>query len=352
MSNTDSRTTIPGSFYWILNDLNTHWKDFRYLSRDRQVRRLGGMEFAVYHHLCRWADNATRECRMFQCEISEQMNCSQNSLRAYLRNLEGAKLIRMDRGRVIGRTLHCSPTAFTLLDIDEALQYGRLLSETDPEQLRDPCVNSASQDAKFECQDANSAPQDANFECQGANSSTNIILSKDGNKNSGGDSSRAPQIFSASQQIESSVISQPGTVKAQAGEEGEPPAGFPRAAGMARWCRERLGRAMFPVGLPAEELLATRLTLRPEVRAQLRAAPWPYLVISRQLAFALEDIRPRAPVGRQDPPVPVPDPRRKVNEKPSPSFTDEEWEEYMRIEREVCRQRTERLMMGLKAAVT
>jgi hypothetical protein len=132
---------------------------------------------------------------------------------------------------------------------------------------------------------------------------------------------------------------------------------------MARWCRERLGRAMFPVGLPAEEvapleeglarleelarargqtaeeLLATRLTLRPEVRAQLRAAPWPYLVISRQLAFALEDIRPRAPVGRQDPPVPVPDPRRNHSSGKPEWMSEEEFEYYRRQEQEMIQRR-------------
>jgi len=81
---------------------------------------------------------------------------------------------------------------------------------------------------------------------------------------------------------------------------------FPRMIELARWCRRKLGRPMFPVDMPAEglepfeealdrlegvtracgqtaaEVITTRIWLRPEVQAQLREAAWPYAVIARK----------------------------------------------------------------------
>jgi hypothetical protein len=128
---------------------------------------------------------------------------------------------------------------------------------------------------------------------------------------------------------------------------------FPRTVELARWCRRKMGRPMFPLDIPAEQLepfeealdrlesvtracgqtaeevITTRIWLRPEVQAQLRESVWPYAVIARQLNFALEDFSARAV--RQKDYAPVPS-RRRAREKPE-WMSDEEWAFYEEQER-------------------
>lgn len=129
---------------------------------------------------------------------------------------------------------------------------------------------------------------------------------------------------------------------------------FPRTIELARWCQRKLGRPMFPLEMPAEQLepfeealdrlegvtracgqtaeevITTRIWLRPEVQAQLREAQWPYTVIARQLNFALEDFSARAVRQKDYAPVTT---RRRVREKPS-WMSDEEWAFYESQDRE------------------
>jgi len=123
---------------------------------------------------------------------------------------------------------------------------------------------------------------------------------------------------------------------------------FPRTIELARWCRRKLGRAMFPAemaadqlepfeealdrlegvtracGQTASEVITTRIWLRPEVQAQLREAAWPYAVIARQLNFALEDFAARAVRQKDYAPIAT---RRSAREKPE-WMSDEEWAFY------------------------
>jgi len=123
---------------------------------------------------------------------------------------------------------------------------------------------------------------------------------------------------------------------------------FPRTIELARWCRRKMGRPMFPPDMPveqlepfeealdrlegvtracgqtAEEVITTRIWLRPEVQAQLREAAWPYAVIARQLNFALEDFSARAVRQKDYAPIAT---RRRGNEKPE-WMSDEEWAFY------------------------
>lgn len=132
-----------------------------------------------------------------------------------------------------------------------------------------------------------------------------------------------------------------------------PPAGltFPLTARLDEWCRQKFGKPIFPTnmrdeqcstfeeallkldvcarscGQSAFEVLTTRLMLREEVQRQVRHAAWPYTVISRQMAFALEDYAERAsrrtPVAAS---VAAEEPvaRRRANVKPA-WMSEEEW---------------------------
>ena len=129
---------------------------------------------------------------------------------------------------------------------------------------------------------------------------------------------------------------------------------FPRTIELARWCQRKMGRSMFPQEMPteqlepfeealdrlegvtracgqtAEEVITTRIWLRPEVQAQLREAQWPYTIIARQLNFALEDFSARAVRQKDYTPVAT---RRRAKEKPE-WMSDEEWAFYEGQERE------------------
>lgn len=123
---------------------------------------------------------------------------------------------------------------------------------------------------------------------------------------------------------------------------------FPRAIALAAWCREKVGRPLFPpatnehqleaceealdrldeaaraCGQTAESVLAARVLLRPEVTAQLQQpAVWPYTVISRQLSYALEDFTARA--ARQPHVAAESAPRRDARAKPA-WMSDDEWQ--------------------------
>jgi|GEM_PF-2098673 len=361
----ETRTGIPGPFYWILNEVADAWKEFRYADRNGKARQLGGMEFAIYHLLCRWADNGTRECRRFQCDIGEQFNISPNSLRAYLRNLEGAKLICMARGRIIGHSLTCAPTTFKLLDIKEALRHGESLKGDNPEmpeQPSDPCANSADACANSDGACANSAGERANIDgaCANsagvyANSDTNIILIQDSDKTEEevcrGTRDDTASSFSSS----SSDDNLPEALREERGR-------FPRVGELAAWCGEHFGRAAFPAETAAPELehfeqalarldgllrqhgqtgveaVITRLSLRPEVREQFLAAKNPASVLGRQLNYAVEDFSAR--LGDQPVPVsrlPVVSPAGPKNGKPD-WLSQEKWDLYLEQKRKEAEQ--------------
>ncbi|MHB0938104.1 MAG: helix-turn-helix domain-containing protein [Armatimonadota bacterium] len=131
-----ARHEIPGNFYWALNEVADHWQEFRYPAPDGEAKRLGAGEFAVYHLLCRWANNETRQCKSYQSILCRWLDLSPKTLRRYLRNLEGAKLISTKRGYINLDAGVSVPSAFTLLDIGEALQHGNRLSEESvPEEM-------------------------------------------------------------------------------------------------------------------------------------------------------------------------------------------------------------------------
>lgn len=174
-----------------------------------------------------------------------------------------------------------------------------------------------------------------------ANRNTNIEINKEINTESVRDAHDT--VFSAEDEP------LPRSARGEAGRRR-----FPRTIQLAGWCRRKLGRPMFPTdmtadglepfeealdrlegvtracGQTAEEVITTRIWLRPEVQAQLREAQWPYAVIARQLNFALEDFSARAVRQKDYTPVAT---RRRTREKPE-WMSDEEWAFYEGQERE------------------
>jgi len=174
-----------------------------------------------------------------------------------------------------------------------------------------------------------------------ASRNTNIEINKEINTESGRDA--RDTVFSAEDE------SLPRSARGEVGRRR-----FPRTILLAGWCRRKLGRPMFPTdmaadglepfeealdrlegvtracGQTAEEVITTRIWLRPEVQAQFREAAWPYAVIARQLNFALEDFSARAVRQKDYTPVAT---RRRVKEKPE-WMSDEEWAFYEGQERE------------------
>ena len=321
----DRAHVIPGPFYWALNEVAENWREFRYRDPNGKIKRLSAAESGVYHQLCRWANNETRACHRFIRDLSKELNLTPNTLRGYLRNLEGAKLIAIQHGRFHGDTGVCAPTVFTLLDVEEAVQYGCRLEDGEvPEQSPETGeranaeqmgVNVEGMCSASEQMDANSAGMcsdaeqiDANSEHMGANSATNKRLSKDSGKTEKTVCSGRDDTTSSSPSMELPA----------ALTEAEARRRFPLAAALAEWCRQTLGRSPFPAAMPAAELepfedglarldratqpcgqsaveaLTTRLALRPEVREQLRAARRPAPILARQLNYAVEDFTTRA----------------------------------------------------------
>ncbi|MHB0938646.1 MAG: hypothetical protein ACYDCO_23645 [Armatimonadota bacterium] len=171
---------------------------------------------------------------------------------------------------------------------------------------------------------------------------TNIESNKEIHTESGRDV--RDKVFSAEDEL-----TLPGAARGEVGRRR-----FPRTVELARWCQRKMGRPMFPLEMPAdqlepfeealdrlegvtracgqtaEEVITTRIWLRPEVQAQLREAQWPYTIIARQLNFALEDFSARAVRQKDYTPVAT---RRRVKEKPE-WMSDEEWAFYEGQERE------------------
>jgi len=148
---------------------------------------------------------------------------------------------------------------------------------------------------------------------------------------------------------------------------------FPRTAALAGWCREALGVAVFPAemlplglepyeqalarldgllwqcGQTAVEVLTTRLSLRPEVQAQMRAAKEPAAVLGRQLTYAVEDFTARAlrrgdtvATGLPEPLARLPDPAPWPAEDEKPKWMDDERWAFCLHEREVMQQAREK----------
>ena len=372
-----TKRVIPGGFYWALNEVADAWHEFRYpvlkkiptgeIGKNKQPayryeptgdsKRLGTGEFAVYHLICRWVDNTTRDCHRYLSAMCKRLEITHNTLKTYLRNLEGAKLLGVEWGRVDPETGAPAPTVFALLDVREALDYGRVLSGK---------LSPAAGDGEASAIDGGAEADDTGIsQTESPRSATEQGVSTDDSRgcqpSTGGLSkidannrlSKASSSSASTKRLvqrdarDASVSPEEESLPEPArGEEGR--RRFPRTIGLASWCRCKLGRPMFPVDMPAEglepfeealdrlegvtracgqtaaEVITTRIWLRPEVQAQLREAAWPYAVIARQLNFALEDFSARAV--RQKDYAPVAG-RRRAREKPE-WMSDEEWAFY------------------------
>jgi len=319
----ENKQVIPGPFYWALNEVADAWDEFRYQSLDGEVRWLGAPEAGVYHQLCRGADNTTRECRTYQSLLCKRLHITYPTLRKYLHNLEGARLISVAWGSFDPLTGASAAATFTLLDIEEALRHGRRLSGAsvdeaatvgEPEEASET-ESSAAERVKDSCTPLKNiftplkkfnSPLKESFSPP-INSFTDkdsLRLSKTEKTVCGArdNTDRSPSLDSLPDAV-------PGDQR---------PPRFPRTAELAAWCRDALGCAVFPAetaplelepyeqalarlegvarrcGQTAVEVMTTRLSLRPEVREQLRTARWPESVFGHQINYALEDFTARA----------------------------------------------------------
>ncbi|MHB0939609.1 MAG: hypothetical protein ACYC6A_24700 [Armatimonadota bacterium] len=329
----EHKQVIPGPFYWALNEVADAWDAFRYLDPDGEACPLGAVEFGIYHLLCRWANNTTRECRQYLSIVCKRLDISSKTLKRHLRNMEAAKLISVERGRVDSVTGAPATTSFTLLDINEAIQYGRRLSgiaasvgemPTPLGEMPTPLGEMPTPPGEFP---------------------TNKILREDSGKTEKKQCGARDDTPSSSPSLE--------LPQALQGDSGR--TRFPRAAALAGWCREALGVAAFPAEMPAlglepyeqalakldgllwqcgqtaVEVVTTRLSLRPEVQAQLRAAKEPAAVLGRQITYAVEDFTARAlrrgdavATGRPEPLARLPDPAPRPAEDEKPAWMSEE----------------------------
>ncbi|MHB9109692.1 MAG: helix-turn-helix domain-containing protein [Armatimonadota bacterium] len=338
---------IPGPFYWALNEVADAWREFRYPGPDGRAGRLGEGEFAVYHLLCRWADNTTRQCSRYQTTLADWLNISTKTLRARLRKLIAAGLIRMEQGCVDPQTGEPRPGRYTLLDIEEALRHGRQLSGTlAPVELAagEP---PARRDAPSHPREISSHPGE-NISYPRENSShpgEDMTCPREdltGNKRrQDGKTEKTVSCGRDDTVSSSSLDSLPNAL-----EEAEGRRRFPLTAALAEWCRQTLGRSPFPAEMPAAELepfedglarldracqpcgqsaveaLATRLSLRPEVREQFLTARRPHAILARQLNYAVEDFTTRA-ARLPDAPLRASPAPSAVSAAPGPPMDDE-----------------------------